>query len=455
MANESQNTDQQEKPKSPEEGGGGGFAQMQQQIQSHMADVGASILKYEAERAKDKQRQKVEKNKLMSFRGERLKKDADLRRIYDITRGSGYAQQMGKAFLIPYDKHVRKLYKQYYDGIKKEDNEERDKAFAALRLLKQEIDFIKTQKAEYGELMFGGPGGKSKLSKGCSVQQISIADQLYTQNPDLVVTFGTEQHVKDGVLDFFGLPLKVNEQYAVVEKLDGRPIFVSMKEGLKDLFIPPMAKALEYQEIRKEQADLASEAAANQQTPNLDVGSIAYKMEKLFLERETVLAFAHDDMLEDGSTFKKDLYNHKDLVNIKYADFNLSDFDANRDGVIDEFDREAVVSAITDPDSKFFNIELLRELVTDYFTKKVYAAWGKNLGFEDDWLQNLEIHRVKLNMARFNEALETAKFKGLETFMFDGEQYITDPKKPINQPAKQEEVKNEIDTDYMEKYNLQ
>jgi len=58
-------------------------------------------------------------------------------------------------------------------------------------------------------------------------------------------------------------------------------------------------------------------------------------------------------------------------------------------------------------------------------------------------------------MARFNEALETAKFKGLETFMFDGEQYITDPKKPINQPAKQEEVKNEIDTDYMEKYNLQ
>ena len=97
-----------------------------------------------------------------------------------------------------------------------------------------------------------GAGGGTQLSKGNSTQQISIADQLYTQNPDLKIFFGEERHIKEGVLDFYENAMKVNEQYGIVEDLEGREVFVNMKEGNSGLFVPPMAKALEFQELRKE-----------------------------------------------------------------------------------------------------------------------------------------------------------------------------------------------------------
>ena len=442
MANESPNTEQQ-----GEEG-----MDMDQKILQHTATVGLDILTHREERLKNKKHEKIEKAKNLSIHGKRLERDLTLRKLYDITLGSGYENQMGKAFLKPYKTYVNKLYKDYYTAIKKNKSEDKDKAFANLRLLKQEIDAIKTEKAEYGDNMFGGPGGKTKLSKGNSAQQISIADQTYTQNPDLKIFFGQEEHVKQGVFDFYENPIRVNEQYAILEKLNGEECFVNMKEGNKNLFVPPMAKALEYQELRQEQVGIAQEAMANQQQPKLDVGRIGYAIDKMFLERETVLSFCHDDILEDGSTFKEHLYNHKDLTKIQYTDFSLGDFDENRDGYIDDFDREAVVDAVTNPDSKFFNIDLLRNLITDYFTKKVYIAWGKTMGFEEGWLNKVEISRLEMNMQRFEIALQTAKENKEPTFMFDGEQYKTVPNKIVDQVQIQKNNKEEVD--YMEKYSL-
>ena len=240
--------------KQEEEKGG---MSLDQKILKHATDTSLEILKFSAEKLKTKKHDKIEKAKLMSVYGRRLEQDLSLRKLYDITRGSGYAQQMGKAFLAPYTKYVKKLYKEYYSAIKKENNEDRDKAFASLRLLKQEIDAIKQEKADYGENMFGGAGGGTQLSKGNSTQQISIADQLYTQNPDLKIFFGEERHIKEGVLDFYENAMKVNEQYGIVEDLEGREVFVNMKEGNSGLFVPPMAKALEFQELRKEEVDTA------------------------------------------------------------------------------------------------------------------------------------------------------------------------------------------------------
>ena len=434
--------------KQEEEKGG---MSLDQKILKHATDTSLEILKFSAEKLKTKKHDKIEKAKLMSVYGRRLEQDLSLRKLYDITRGSGYAQQMGKAFLAPYTKYVKKLYKEYYSAIKKENNEDRDKAFASLRLLKQEIDAIKQEKADYGENMFGGAGGGTQLSKGNSTQQISIADQLYTQNPDLKIFFGEARHIKEGVLDFYENAMKVNEQYGIVEDLEGREVFVNMKEGNSGLFVPPMAKALEFQELRKEQVDIAREAVANKQSPKLDVGRIGYAIDKMFLEKETVLSFTHDDILEDGSTFKEHLYNHKDLTKIQYVDFELEDWDQNRDGYIDELDRERIVDAITNPDSQFFNVELLRDLVKDYFTKKIYMAWGKNMGFEDGWLQNTETNMLKINMERFKLALESAKEKGLKTFMFDGEQYRTIP----NVDQVQDQIEYRTEVDYMKKYNIQ
>ena len=438
MANETQNKDN--------------ARQLQQAIQKHTIEIGNQILKFSEERLANKSHDKIEKAKLFAFKGERLEQDLSLRRLYDLVRGSGYELQMGKAFFDPYKKYVKSLYEKYYEAIKKEDDEEKDKAFASLKVLKQEIDQIKEEKTEYGDNMFGGPGGKPKLSKGNSTQQISIADQIYTQNPELKIFFGEKEHVERGVLDFYGQVIKVNEQYGIVEDFANKQVFVNMKEGNKGLFVPPLEKALEYQELRKQKADEAREASANQETPDLDVGGIQYQIDKLFLEKETVLSFCHDDILEDGSTFKQHLYNHRDLTKIKYADFELEDFDENRDGFIDNIDREKVVDALTNPDSQFFDIEVLRELVTEYFTKKIYNAWGKNLGFDDNWLRDLEINRLKSNMDRFEQALKEAKILKQATFMFDGESYKTTPNSKVDQPYEQKLQREDVD--YVKKYNL-
>lgn len=435
MAEESPNTEQQE----------GGGMDMDQMILQHTATVGLDILKHREERLKNKKHEEIEKAKNLSIHGKRLEQDLALRKLYDITRGSGYENQMGKAFLKPYKIYVNYLYKEYYTAVKKNRTEDKDKAFASLRLLKQEIDAIKTEKAEYGDNMLGGAGGKTKLSKGNSIQQVSISDQIYTQNPELKIFFGQEEHIKQEVFDFYENPIRVNEQYAVLQKLNGERCFVNMKEGNKNLFVPPMAKALEYQELRKEQVGIAQEAMANQQQPKLDVGRIGYAIDKMFLERETVLSFCHDDILEDGSTFKEHLYNHKDLTKIQYTDFSLGDFDENRDGYIDDFDRESVVDALTNPDNQFFNIDLLRNLITDYFTKKIYFAWGKTMGFEEGWLNKVETTRLKMNMQRFETAVQAAKESGEPTFMFDGEQYKTDPNKIVNQVQIQKTNKSEVD----------
>jgi len=43
---------------------------------------------------------------------------------------------------------IKKLYKDYYKAIQKEDFETRDKAFSSLKLLKQEVDAIKEMKKD-------------------------------------------------------------------------------------------------------------------------------------------------------------------------------------------------------------------------------------------------------------------------------------------------------------------
>ena len=78
-------------------------------------------------------------------------------------------------------------------------------------------------------------------------------------------------------------------------------------------------------------------------------------------------------------------------------------------------------------------------------------AWGKNMGFEDGWLQNTETNMLKINMERFKLALESAKEKGLKTFMFDGEQYRTIP----NVDQVQDQIEYRTEVDYMKKYNIQ
>ena len=424
--------------------------EMQQAMQKQsLVDTGNEILKFEEEEKQLKRYEEIEKELYDSYYGERLIQDEALRANHDVAIGTGVDSQLGPAFLDPLNKYIKKLYKDYYKAIQKEDFEERDKAFSSLKLLKQEVDGIKEMKKDYADNMFGGDAGESKLSKGNSRQQISFSDQMYTQNSDLKVIFGEKKHIKDGILDYYDQPINVNMMYGIIKDFEGNDVFIKVMDGNKDLFVPPMMKALEYQQARKEQSDLASEAMATGASPSLNIGGIAYQMKKLFASKETVLSFAHDDILEDGSSFKSDLYMHEALEFITYEDFDLGKYDENKDGMIDEMDRVRLVDAITNQDNPFFDEDLLRALVTEYFTKKMYMAWGKQMNFPEGWLHSIDINRVKLNINRFRIAWEQAVNQKQPRFLFDGKPYSTVESKKFLEVAAQHE--NKLDPDYVEK----
>ena len=421
-----------------------------------LVDTGNAILELEEAQKQYKKHLIIEKELIKAKYGDRLTKDKALRAAYDASIGTGKDASLGEAFLKPLHKFVKAEYKKYYKAIQNDDAEERDKAFAQVKILKQEIDAIKESKKDYADNMFGGEDGEMQLSKGCSQQQISIADQIYTHNSELRVEIGDKSHVKAQMVDFYNQPIKLGECYGVVQDFAGNETYVNFKEGNKDLFVPPMERVLEYQRLRKEQSDLASEAMANNQQPSLDVKGIAYQMKKLFIDQNTVLSFCHDDVLEDGSTFKEHLYNHQALEHLEYngetQEFDLSQFDQNGDGLLDEADRVRLIDAITNVDSEFFDIELLRDLVNEYFTKRIYLAWGKQFNFPEDWLHALDINKVKLNIERFKVERDKAKQRKHPIFMFDGKQYSLKEADKFLQVALWKEHTEEVD--YVKKYNL-
>ena len=422
------------------------------QISQMLVDTGNTILEHQEEEKAFRKHQQIEAEMIHQKYGDRIMKDEGLRAAFDSSIGTGADQSLGQAFLDPIHKYVRELHKDYIKFVKKEDSENRDKAFAKLKLLKQEVAAIKEMKRDYSDNMMGGEVGQPTISKGCSQQQVSIADQLYTQNPELRVEIGTKKHVRAEMVDFYNEPLRQGECYGVVQDFAGNETYVNFKNGNKDLFVPPMEKSLEYQELKKEQSEIAGQAKANDDQPSLDVGGIGYQIKKIFIDQNTVLSFAHDDILEDGSTFKEHLYNHKALEFITYDDFDLQEHDENRDGQIDEWDRVRLMDAITNIDNPNFNIDLLRDLVTEYYTKKIWMAWAKQFNFPEDWLHNIDVNRAKANVNRFKIAYDEAKTKKHPLFMFDGKQYGLKDADKFLQVALWS--KNQEEVDYVKKYNL-
>lgn len=421
-----------------------------------LVDTGNAILELEEAQAQFKKHLIVEGEILKEKFGDRLVKDKSLRESFDSSIGTGKDMSLGAPFLKPLNSYVKEYYKKYYKAVQSDNAEERDKAFAQVKMLKQELDAIREMKKDYADNMFGSDDGTSQLSKGCSQQQVSIADQLYTHNTELRVEIGSEKMVKAQLVDFYNMPINLGECYGVVQDFTGNETYVNFKEGNKDLFVPPMEKALEYQRLRKEQSDIASEAMATNSQPSLDVDGIAYQMKKLLIDQNTVLSFCHDDLMEDGSTFKEHLYNHQSLEHLSYngetQEFDLAQFDENGDGHLDEADRVRLIDAITNVDSDFFDIELLRDLVTEYYTKKIYMAWGKQFGFPDDWLFNIDVNKVKLNIQRFKVEREKAEKRKHPIFMFDGKQYSLEEADKFLQVAMFKEHNQEVD--YVKKYNL-
>ena len=95
---------------------------------------------------------------------------------------------------------------------------------------------------------------------------------LVAVNPELRVEIGTKKHVRAEMVDFYNEPLRQGECYGVVQDFAGNETYVNFKNGNKDLFVPPMEKSLEYQELKKEQSEIDGQAKAKDDQPSLDVG---------------------------------------------------------------------------------------------------------------------------------------------------------------------------------------
>ena len=210
------------------------------------------------------------------------------------------------------------------------------------------------------------------------------------------------------------------------------------------MYIVDKMKALEYQDFRKEQSDLATKAKEGGNTAKINNGAINYKMDSMFgnndgtaskEQDQLVLQFAWDDaILQDGTTFRRDLYNHPAIKTLNYGKLDLSIVDG-KDGQllplsdkdvnhwsddITEVDKLKIVDAMLNQDNAFFDIKLLRTLIKEYYTYKIENAWWKGMGYEEGKLAILKIKAMEMVKHRFKKAKAEAIEQGQDQFLFDG-----------------------------------
>ena len=334
--------------------------------------------------------------------------------------------------------HVVKGYKEeLLKALEEEDQEAKGVVDTKLAALKNTLDVVKEQISEYHDDHFSD---ESMLSKGNSKQQISFATQIYCSNPNLQIVPTAEQDVITGHVDYYGNIVKQDQLYAVVFDFEGNKVLINVIDGNKDMFIKSNTKALEYVTFLTETHDKAKKANAEKSASKIDLGRIHYKINSMFgyndgtaskNQDNLVLTFCHDsEILKDGSTFRRHLYEHPNIEDLNYGGF---DWDTLEEVVplgpgdskhwydnIDEFDKMVLVDAITNVDNPNFNIKLLRTLVKEYYTTKIENAWWKGMGFEEGKLTLMRMKREKLNEARFKRDKAKAAQDGQLDFLFDG-----------------------------------
>jgi hypothetical protein len=338
------------------------------------------------------------------------------------------------------------LVKQYKEelliALDDDDIEGQGKVKTKLAKLSQTVDIIKEGITEFYDDHFNT---ETLLSKGNSQQQISFATQIYCENPDLRVVYAVDSDVMSGTVDYYGELVKIEEQYAIVYDFTGKPVLIHVYDGSKGMFIRNNMKATEYITFLNDTFNDAQKALKSKEPVKIDLGRIDYKIDTLFgyndgtaskEQDELVRMFCHDsEVLSDGSTFRRHLYEHPNIKDLNYGGF---DWDKLEDIMplgpgdsehwydeIDEHDKMLLVDALINVDSPYYNIKLLRTLVKEYYTYKLENAWWKGMGFEEGKLDVMRLKREKLNEARFKKDKAAAAGEGRLDFLFDGKVYPT------------------------------
>ena len=326
------------------------------------------------------------------------------------------------------------------EALNADDKEAQGVVKTKLARLSQSVDVVKNNIEEFYDDHFKA---ETLLSKGVSQQQISFATQLYCENPELKVVYAVKEDVMGGQTDYYGELVEEDQQYGILYDFSGNPVLMNVFDGNKDMFIRNNMKATEYINFLNETNQLAQEANAGKSPVKIDLGRINYKIDTLFgyndgtasqEQDELVMMFCHDsEVLRDGSTFRRHLYEHPNIKDLNYGGFDwdkLEDIQPLGPGdskhwydEIDERDKLMMVDAIINVDSPHFNIKLLRTLVKEYYTYKIENAWWKGMGYDEGKLTLMMLKRDELNKARFKRDKAAAAKDGQLDFLFDGKVY--------------------------------
>ena len=337
---------------------------------------------------------------------------------------------------------VEQYKNELLEAMNNNDKEEQGVIKTKLAALSQTMDAVKESISEFYEDNFQT---ETLLSKGVSQQQLSFGTQLYCDNPDLKIVYAVKEDILKGQLDYFGELVSEKALYGILKDFSGEAVLVSVLDGNKDMFLRNNIKAAEYINFLNETFAVAQEAAANKSPIKIDLGRITYKIDTLFgyndgtaskEQDELVMMFCHDsEVLRDGSTFRRHLYEHPNIKDLNYGGFDWNTLEEVRPlgpgdskhwyDEIDEQDKLLMVDAIINSDSPFFNIKLLRTLVKEYYTSKIENAWWKGMGFDEGKLELMRLKRDEINKARFKRDKAAAAKDGQIDFLFDGKVYPT------------------------------
>jgi len=325
------------------------------------------------------------------------------------------------------------------------DNEDETAKGVVKTKLAQLSENVKVVKENIEEFYDDQFNDESLLSKGVSQQQVSFATQMYCKNPELKVVYAVKEDILNGYTDYYGEIVAEGAQYCIVYDFYDNPVMINVLEGNKDMFIRNNLKAMEYITFLNETFEEAQKANAGKSAVEIDLGRINYKIDTLFGyndgtaskdQDELVMMFCHDsEVLRDGSTFRRHLYEHPNIKNLNYGGFDWDKLEFNLPlgpgdknhwaDEITEDDKLRLVDSIVNVDSPYFDLTLLRTLVKEYYTYKLENAWWKGMGYPEGKLDIMRLKQNELVKARFKKEKAEAAKNGMLKFIFDGKVYPT------------------------------
>ena len=337
---------------------------------------------------------------------------------------------------------VKKYKNELYEALQTDDEETQKEIKRKLASLAQNLDAVKESVLEFYEDHFKA---NSLLSKGVSAQQVSFATQMYCKNPELIVTYAVDEDVINGYTDYFGEIVMPEQQYCIVYDFNDRPVMISVLDGNRDMYLRNNLKAIEYITFLNETHESALEANKNEKPQKIDLGRINYKIDSMFgyndgtaskEQDELVMMFCHDsEVLRDGSTFRRHLYEHPNITNLNYGGFDWDAMEFNLPlgpedtnhwaDEISDTDKLLLVDALTNVDNPYFDKNLLRTLVKEYYTYKIENSWWKGMGYPQGKLDVMRLKQNSLKEARFKKEKSAAAEDGMLNFLFDGKVHPT------------------------------